>query len=477
MNTIVNENVILFKELEKKVFSYVCELGCSMIQFMLESFNEELMKNRNKKDLRDKGKRQTSIKTIMGEVAYSRNVCRTIDDEGHKAWIYPLDKAMQMDKIGLFSTNLAEKIANVVSQNSYKTTSEIISNTSGQSISHGGTWGLVQKLGDRISNEENCMVKEMDTTDGKGTKEIKLLFEEMDGVWLKMQDKKHKKAPKQEMKVATTYEGWENDGKGCNRLSGKIVIAGMEKSDDFHAKREARIRRTYNADEIEIRVLNGDGGSWIKEPYDPDVVYQLDRFHIHQCIRRNIVPKEAQGRIIELFEEERYDEMFAYISQYADSVESNDEKDKNSKKARELYEYLNNNRAGLTPWQKQRNDYPEAPTGLVYKNMGVQENQNCTIITLRMKGGRRRWSTSGAHNMAKLLSCKENKELVSTIERYTDGIIIAEPIYEILKTLSAAKAPKKDGKGNPYIDILNHHMPMLDAIQTESRKIFRRAFA
>lgn len=135
------------------------------------------------------------------------------------------------------------------------------------------------------------------------------------------------------MKVAIIYEGWENDGKGCNRISGKIVIAGMEKSEEFHAKREARIRRENKADEIEIRILNGDGDSWIKEPYDPDVVYQLDRFHIYQCIRRNIAPKEAQGRIIELFEEERYDEMFAYINQHADSVESNNEKDKSNKKA------------------------------------------------------------------------------------------------------------------------------------------------
>ncbi len=207
------------------------------------------------------------------------------------------------------------------------------------------------------------------------------------------------------------------------------------------------------------------------------MVYQLDRFHIHQCIKRNIVPKEAQDRITELFEEGHYDEMLAYINQYADSVESKEEKDKSSKKARELYEYLNNNRSGLTPWQKQRNDYPEPPAGLVYKNMGVQENQNCTTITLRMKYGRKRWSTNGANNMAKLLSCRENKELADTIERYTDGVIISEPIYEILKTLSAAKAPKKDGKGNPYIDILNHHMPMLDALQTESRKAFKRAFA
>ena len=476
MNTIVNEKVIPFKELEKKVFDYVCEMGQMIIQTILESYDELLQESRNKKDLRCKGTRQTTIKTIMGEVEYSRNVYETKDEAGRKAWVYLLDQEMQMDKIGFFSTNLAEKIANVVTDNSYQTTAEIISNTSGQSISHGGAWLLVQRLGERISAEETARVKEMDVTGGKGTKEIKLLFEEMDGVWLKMQGKGHKKAPKQEMKVATMYEGWEDDGRSCSRLVGKTLVAGMEKSEEFHAKREARIRSVYNADEIAVRVLNGDGGSWIKDPYEPDTVFQLDRFHIQQSIKRNIASPDAQKEIGKLFEEGRYEEMFEYIGIYADSVESDDEKDKSSKKARELYEYLNNNREGLVPWQKQRIDYPEAPEGIVYKNMGVQENQNCTTITLRMKEGRRRWSKNGANNMAKLLTSRENKELAETIERYTDGMILAEPVQEILETLSAAKTPKKDGKGNPYIDMLNHHMPMLDAMQTNARKIFRKAF-
>lgn len=44
----------------------------------------------------------------------------------------------------------------------------------------------------------------------------------------------------------------------------------------------------------------------------------------------------------------------------------------------------------------------------------------------------------------KLLTSRENKELVETIERYTDGGMLAEPVLEFLEILSAAKAPKKD---------------------------------
>lgn len=95
---------------------------------------------------------------------------------------------------------------------------------------------------------------------------------------------------------------------------------------------------------------------------------------------------------------------------------------------------------------------PEPKEGLVYKGMGIQETQNCTVITLRMKYRRMRWSVRGANNLAKALYRKENRELIETIDRYTDGLVFTMQMQEIIETLSAAKAPKKDGKGNPYAD-------------------------
>lgn len=89
-----------------------------------------------------------------------------------------------------------------------------------------------------------------------------------------------------------------------------------------------------------------------------------------------------------------------------------------------------------------------------------------------------RWSTvKGANNLAKALYRKENRELVETIDRYTDGLIFTVQMQEIIETLSAARVPRKDGKGNRYADLLNCHMPLLDAMQTASRKAFRRAFS
>ena len=58
----------------------------------------------------------------------------------------------------------------------------------------------------------------------------------------------------------------------------------------------------------------GDGGGWIKETYDPDALFQLDRFHIYKEIKKKIRDAEAQ-------EQKKVEEMLEYIQVYADSIE------------------------------------------------------------------------------------------------------------------------------------------------------------
>src|SRR5699024_7052135 len=154
MKSIVEEKLVSFKTLEQKVFAYVCELGRMITQIILENYDDELAKERNPKVYRDKGKRKTSIKTVYGEVEYSRRVYRTEQEDGRTAHIYLLDQAMQMEKIGLISTNLAEKIALTVTESPYRVSADMISDACGQTISHGGVWNLIQQMGGRIRGEE-----------------------------------------------------------------------------------------------------------------------------------------------------------------------------------------------------------------------------------------------------------------------------------------------------------------------------------
>ena len=177
MKSIVEEKLVSFKTLEQKVFRYVCELAQEITQLMLENYDAELAEGRNKSQYQDKGKRMTTIKTVYGEVSYARRVYQTKLDDGRKVCVYLLDEAMHMDKIGLISTNLAEKIAMAVTESPYRVTAEIISETCGQSISHGGAWNLIQRLGERISEEEDYAVKQMEAGQAAGKAEIPVLFE------------------------------------------------------------------------------------------------------------------------------------------------------------------------------------------------------------------------------------------------------------------------------------------------------------
>ena len=171
MKTIVEEKRVSFKTLEQKIFSYVCELGREITTAMLEAYDKELAEGRDKKNYRDKGIRTTTIKTVYGEVSYGRHVYQTKLEDGKKAYVYLLDEAMQMEKIGLISTNLAEKLAMTVTEAPYRVTAETISSTCGQSISAGGVWNVMQRLGERISKEEEHAVKQMHADQSEGKKD------------------------------------------------------------------------------------------------------------------------------------------------------------------------------------------------------------------------------------------------------------------------------------------------------------------
>ena len=84
-------------------------------------------------------KRKTCIKTVYGEVEYKRTVYRTKTEQEENAYVYLLDEAMQMDKIGLISTNLAEKIAMTAPESPYHVTAETINNTCSAMEAYGCT--------------------------------------------------------------------------------------------------------------------------------------------------------------------------------------------------------------------------------------------------------------------------------------------------------------------------------------------------
>jgi hypothetical protein len=59
-------------------------------------YDSYLRDNRDKKVYRNKGLRETTIKTVYGEVTYKRTIYQTVDEAGNKIFVYLLDETMEL---------------------------------------------------------------------------------------------------------------------------------------------------------------------------------------------------------------------------------------------------------------------------------------------------------------------------------------------------------------------------------------------
>lgn len=139
MKSMIAENGVTFKELEKNIYSniysWICQLGQNFTKKFLERYDQILMKQRDKSYYRHKGLRQTTIKTIYGEVTYQRAVYEVHNEDGTKRFVYLLDETLALDNVGLISTNMAELLVSSITEMSYRECAAKVSQMTGQSIS------------------------------------------------------------------------------------------------------------------------------------------------------------------------------------------------------------------------------------------------------------------------------------------------------------------------------------------------------
>ena len=474
MNTIVDKDCLTFKDIEREIFKYVCQIAVDITREFLMTYDRKLMEGRDKDRYRHKGYKEDHIRCVYGDVAYERVVYETSNEEGKKEYIYLLDESLGMDTVGKMSLNLVESIISATSRMSFRDAAEEINRNTEAGITFQSAWNVVQKFGEKLKEEEAALIRDYEKDAIEGGKEVAVLFEEADGIFIHLQGKdRTKHMSGKEIKVSTCYEGWDEKGE----LIGKVMSAGFEDGKRFQKLREAAIKKKYNTEEVKLRILNGDGAGWIKAYEDPDTVFQLDRFHIYQKILKCIREKEMQKTLRELYDRCETEELLKSIEIYADRAVTDDEKDKREKKARELYEYLSGNKECLLSYRdREELEIPEAPKGMIYKNLGTQESLNCSVVTLRMKNNKTSWSISGGGHMAKILVRFANGSIWDDILHYKDAVLESDKEGVIVNILSAAKAPKYDGKGNKTGNILTGHILYREAEMTFSRKAFLKIF-
>ncbi|AUG56348.1 ISLre2 family transposase [Acetivibrio saccincola] len=478
-NLSVNGNGVNFKDLEKKIYKYACEQACKMMTEILTNLDKMLLEKRDKKVFRFKVFKHTCIKTIMGPVEIDRRVYEYVDENGKKSYRYLLDEYLEMETIGHMSANLVEKMVENATNVSMRKAAQNIKEMTNQDVSHMAVWNIVQELGQRIEKHEDEKIKQYEDCKLNGQKEVKVLFEEADGVWLCMQGKdKPKKGRKKELKLSVTYEGWvrRSGKKEAYLLKNKRVCAGFTDSRKFKKLRDTKIAEEYNVDEIETKIVNGDGASWIKEGLGEEgVYYQLDPFHKSQAVLRNVPDKKEAVKLIKQLHEGEEEKALERIKELM--YECGGE-ELPVKKLKTLEGYLTANKEGLRPYHLREDiKMPEAPEGLLYRHLGTMEHNICDVLAQRMKGRKMSWSIKGANNLSKILAEKFSGSLYTTIDKLLYGVIPEQKFEEIVDAIKrvASKVPSKLKKQKTY-KIHEATRPFEGCAVTEGRKAIRNIF-
>ena len=464
----IPETEVDFKEFEQWCYDMGMAFARKLMKTALTELDKDLLKNRDHTKYRAKDLRPLTIKTLMGEVEIKRRLYKTAAGE----YEYLLDRTINLDTIGKVSINLVRRIAETVTECSYRAASEAVSFMTGQRIGHMGLWNIVQAVGEKLRETDAANAKLVKANISKGKKAVKVLHEEFDGVWINMQGKdRPKSGRKSEMKLAACYEGVRYTGKDKKGnptydMVNPLYTAGFESADKFHEKKEGRIGAIYDLDEIEVRLVNGDGGAWVQGVAERsgDHHLQLDPFHVKREIRRSGLQKEKQAEIDKLIEAGETTAAFGYIKTLIQSEPEPGAREKIEK----MLKYFESNKDYLIPIKNRGLKLPCLADDVIYGNMGTMEGTVCNVAALRMKHRKASFTKDGALNLVGLICCKRSGSLDEAIYGLSEAklpMIIEEVITTVL---SAAKSPQKDGKG--YFYPINGGIPFRDVFTTNGRK-------
>lgn len=430
------------EELEDELYAASLAAGRKALVERLESLDDELAVQRERKEYRDKGKRRSILKTRLGEVVYERRVYERVNADGVKTYVYLLDVALGQDGTGYVSASLSRLVTAAACETSYRDAARQVWELTGMRLSHTGAWNIVQQTGEQARAAVSAQSKRAKTGAGRGSYESPILYEEMDGVWLALQGKDRAKyGPSREMKVSIAYAGVRLDGPKRRVLEKKVACAGFEPAREFLARKEGVIADTYNVDEVRLRVLNGDGGAWIRPA--EDAIFQLDPFHRNKAIREYVDDPGLQETMRTLLAEGRVDDLLSCVEASIDSTLDPVQRENR----RKLYSYFNYDRRALLPYDKRGIEIPPVNPGLLPAHGGSMESNVFTLIGNRMKGRRACWSLSGANRLAALLCLRHTKGLAKLPLSHADEPTQDGPAPTAFPVLSARQNPAKVGRG------------------------------
>ena len=439
-----------FEELVSNIRNQMLKAGQEVMREILERTDECLRVERDTKVYREKGIRKTTVKTLLGDIEYKRRIYEDLRCPEKSTYVYLLDEALGIEKVGLIGKDVSAQAVSMICETSYRETAAALTKLTGTQISHQGVWNLIQKVGRK--QKEQIARHAVLAKKGKhvGVIDTKLLYEENDGIYLKLQGREQKKEHQssKEMKIGIAYTGavWQGKAPYRRYLDNKLAYASFEGADAFRKNKEGLIGSRFNLDEIDMRIINGDGAGWVTtSSASCEKVRVLDKFHRNRKITECVKDPEFARTVRQLLMVEKNIPLLLDVLEgQVNSLENEDEKEK----MQELYTYFQENQDILLNPYEREIAVPEtiAPGTIHHARLGSMESNVFTLVGNRMKGRRRTWSVAGGNNLALLICLKKTvgfEHLFTEAEEEEEWVDTGNP-------LATREAMKRIGKGYEY---------------------------
>ena len=445
-----------FQELERTIYRAVLRLGREITAKALESLDDALLESRDASRYRCKGFQGTCAKTIMGAVEYKRRVYLDNAAVEGPHCVHLLDEVLDMKKIGLVTEDVCKLAATAACETSYRAAAKGVTEATGLSMSAQGVWNIVQRLGEtqKARVERHAELAQQDQ--GVGALETKLLYEENDGIWLKLQGKDRQRYGKdKEMKVGIAYPGvrWMPCGKGKKRriLDNKVAYATFDPVKEFRRHKEGLVASRFDTSGIDLRIVNGDGAQWIQKKKGIKTIAVLDKYHRNKKITECAGNGEFADNLRKLLYAGDTEMVLTCIEAQINSLLPEDNP-KEIEKLQDLYSYFSENKEALLDPYKRGIEIPEtyAPGEIHHARLGSMESNVFTLLGNRMKGRRRCWSISGGNNMALLLSAYHTSGFENMFADLPGPPKPNEVWKDTLPLFGASKVPEQEGHGYDY---------------------------
>lgn len=450
---ISKEKMKNFEELEETAREIGREVGRKLVVQALEGLDLELMAQRDVTRYRSKGLQKTCIKTTLGPIEFQRRVYVDQAVVEGKRCVHLLDQELGVEKEGLMSEEVCQLAASAVCESSYRGAAKLVREATGMHISPQGVWNLIQKLGKRRGEQVERYGELAAKKKGAGKLVSKIIYEENDGIWLKLQGQSREEhGATKEMKVGIAYDGvrWREDGSGKKRrqLDSKIAYASFEAAKEFRRKKEGLVASRFCVDEIELRVINGDGAKWIQKQAGVKSIGVLDEFHRNKKILECVKNREFAALLRKHLYAKDVDTMFACLEAQINSTTDPGE----LSGLKELQQYYTENREALLGYYDRGKEIPatRAPGEIHHARLGSMESNVFTLIGNRMKGGRACWSIGGANNLALLLCLHHTVGFEGLFARLEPQAEPEEEWVDPLPGFGAGKVPQREGHGYEF---------------------------